>query len=389
MRRKDGKPKRRALRSMPTFEYGFRDNPSVIPISHPSCQGIHTLSNWKVTSLFAGCGGFDLSFLGGFTYMGKHYPILPFDIIDAADNLSDAVECYRLNIGEHCRNADLTSFPINQLHQADVLIGGFPCQDFSSSGPKTGFEGRRGRLYKVLTEYMTEYRPKVVVAENVPYLARLGNGKFLQTILSEFEGEGYHFDVWEMYGPDYGLSQSRRRIFLVGLRDDLAGFPVKPLPTHASAYIPIAKALGDLEAISDESIPNQSQYFIASRATSGGGQGDHINDANDVAYCIRANSRGRIQFHYKLERRLTVRECARLQSFPDEFVFPFTTQRNLTLIGNAVPPILGYRVAESVANYLESDRNGKLPKTSEPGISERPVVKMVRDYGQQAELFSS
>ena len=110
----------------------------------------------------------------------------------------------------------------------------------------------------------------------------------------------------------------------------------------------------DLEQIVDETVANQSQYFVSSRATSGGGQGDNVNDPDKVAYCIRANARGRIQFHYRLDRRLTVRECARVQTFPDAFVFPFTTQRNLTLIGNAVPPILAHAVAQSVCNFIRS-----------------------------------
>jgi DNA (cytosine-5)-methyltransferase 1 len=317
-------------------------------------NGVASAQHWKVVSLFSGCGGLDLSFLGGFRHLKKAYRSLPFEIVQAVDNLPDAVECYRLNIGEHCREADLTTMPITELPEGDVLTGGFPCQDFSSSGPKTGFAGRRGQLYKVLVEYMRAYQPKVVVAENVPHLAKLENGKYLRTILQEFEAEGYHFDTWELYGPDFGLPQSRRRIFIIGVRSDLQGFPVKPRPTHKSSHVSISMALKDLEQVVDETIANQSQYFVATRASSGGGQGDHRNDADKVAYCIRANSRGRIQFHYCLDRRLTVRECARVQSFPDEFVFPFSTQRNLTLIGNAVPPILGYRVAEAVDSFLQS-----------------------------------
>lgn len=354
MRRKDGKPKRRANRTKPEFTFAFRDHPDTRPYRHPCCNGILSSDHWRVVSLFSGCGGFDLSFLGGFEYLGKRYQKLPFDVVDAIDSLPDAVECYRLNLGSHCREGDLTTLPIDQILPADILIGGFPCQDFSSSGPKTGFSGHRGQLYRVLAEYMAVYQPKVVVAENVPYLARLHNGKYLQAILHDFEAEGFHFDVWELYGPDYGLSQSRRRLFLVGARNDLPGFPIKPTASLKNAHIPIATALADLEGVSDETITNQSQFFVASRASSGGGQGDHINKANKVAYCIRANARGRIQFHYRMDRRLTVRECARLQSFPDQFVFPFTTQRNLTLIGNAVPPILGYCVAQSVHGFLRS-----------------------------------
>lgn len=387
MKRKDGKPKLRALRSKPVFEHGLRKNPKTKKYLNPCCNGNTGTGRWKIVSLFSGCGGLDLSFLGGFEYLKKVFTKLPFDIVDAVDHLSDAVECYQLNLGKHCREADLTTLPVEELSSSDILIGGFPCQDFSSSGPKTGFDGRRGQLYKVLVEYMKFYKPKIVVAENVPYLARLHNGKYLDAILKDFEDQGYHFDVWEMFAPDYGLSQSRRRLFLIGVRDDLPGFPVKPIPFCKNNHIPIEHALRDLEAITDETIPNQSQYFIASRASSGGGQGDHSNQRGKVAYCIRANSRGRIQFHYSLDRRLTVRECARLQSFPDEFVFPFTTQRNLTLIGNAVPPILGYQVAESVAQYLSTVEHLHINLSATKNSFPSNKIQRNRSYPRQPELF--
>jgi len=369
------------------FACGFRKSPETAAYRHPCLSGSTHSGHWTIESLFAGCGGLDLSFLGGFEYLGRTYPVLPFDVVDAIDNLPDAVECYRLNLGDHCREADLTSLPISELRPADILIGGFPCQDFSSSGPKTGFAGRRGQLYKVLVEYMQEYQPKIVVGENVSYLARLGNGKYLQAILHDFEGEGYHVDVWELAGPDYGLPQSRRRIFLIGIRNDLLGFPIMPRPSHKNGHISIAAALNDLEMIADESVTNQSQYFVASRASCGGGQGDHTNEANKVAYCIRANSRGRIQFHYALDRRLTVRECARLQSFPDQFVFPFTTQRNLTLIGNAVPPILGYQVARSIVNFLRSYEHVTTATNGTVHVTFASGVQMTRSHVLQPELF--
>lgn len=295
----------------------------------------------------------DLSFAGGFTVFGDQYSHLPFDVIYAADNLADAVETYRLNVGDQIHQLDLTTVGPDEMPSGDVLLGGFPCQDFSSSGTKEGLSGTRGQLYQVLVDYMAVHRPKIVVAENVPHLARLRRGAYLSAILADFEAQGYDFDVWSLYAPDFGLPQSRRRLFLVGVRTDLPGFPEPPRPTHTSRHVPIDVALADLEDVVDESVPNQSQYFRASKASAGGGQGDHANEVGRVAYCIRANARGRIQFHHRLPRRLTVRECARLQSFPDEFVFPFTTQRNLTLIGNAVPPLLGHHVARQIAAFLE------------------------------------
>ncbi|HEX8127904.1 MAG TPA: DNA (cytosine-5-)-methyltransferase [Pyrinomonadaceae bacterium] len=366
MRPKSGLPKRRPLRAKPSFEYGFRTNPATAVYRHPSLDGTTYPDAIPVVSLFAGCGGMDLGFLGGFRFLGELYAPLPFRIVDAIDIDERSIETYRLNIGSHARADDLTAMSSADLPPCRVLIGGFPCQDFSSSGPKVGFAGARGQLYQVLVEYMKVYQPEVVVAENVPHLGRLHGGKYLKTILADFESCGYNFDVWELYAPDYGLPQSRRRLFLVGTRNDLETRPKRPAPTHLNAHVPIDEAIGDLASITDESITNQSQYFVATKATAGGGQGDHTNQRGEPAYCIRANAKARIQFHYELERRLTVRECARLQSFPDEFVFPFAAMTNMTQIGNAVPPLLAYKVANSISDFLANPHEGAEAATHRP-----------------------
>lgn len=368
---------------MPEFDFGFRSNPMVQSYRN-GLGGESTRNPHTVVSLFAGCGGLDLGLQGGFRVLGREFASLPFQILSAIDNNPDAVETYNLNVGPECREADLTTLPTAQLPGADVLTGGFPCQDFSSSGPKVGLEGSRGQLYQVLTEYMVEHQPKVVIGENVPHLGRLSGGKYLEIILRDFEAAGYRFDVWDLYAPNFGVPQSRRRLFLIGTRRDLPGFPVQPRGEYQGAHLPIDVALEDLEGVSDETVTNQSQFFVATRASSGGGQGDHKNKVGEVAYCIRANARGRIQFHYKLDRRLTVRECARLQTFPDEFVFPFSTQRNLTLIGNAVPPVLAHAVAKSVSAYLEAVEEIRFA-AADPAIDRR--ISRLPARSSQPSLF--
>lgn len=358
MRRKTGDPKRKALRNKPEFRYGFQENPKTADYFHRQANAPR-VGSYTVTSLFSGCGGMDLGFVGGFRYGGRLYRSHPFHITRAIDSDQHAIETYRLNLGEHGLVGDLEEIPAAELPKSRVLIGGFPCQDFSSSGPKLGFAGKRGMLYRVLVDYMNEHQPDVVVGENVAHLKRLRDGECLRTILNEFEACGYNFDVWDVFCPDYGLSQSRRRLILMGTRRDLPGRPELPRPTHPHKHLPIEHAIGDLINVTDESVTNQSQYFVATRATSGGGQGDHTNQRGEIAYCIRANAKARIQFHYELDRRLTVRECARLQSFPDEFVFPFSAMTNMTQIGNAVPPIVAHHIAASVADYFMSLPSGR------------------------------
>ena len=355
MRPKSGLPKRKALRNMPKFEFGFRENPAVTAVRRTS-RDRKPRNRSSVVSLFSGCGGLDLGFLGGFHSLGDYYARLPYEIMQAYDHDERAIETYRLNIDDHASVVDLTTVETQSLPQADVLLGGFPCQDFSSCGPKQGFEGKRGRLYRILVDYMIEHQPKIVVGENVPYLAKLRGGELLDTIVNEFEATGYQFKVWTVYCPDYGLPQHRIRLFLVGVRNNLAqqfGRPLPPEPTHFMSHRTIDDAIDDLRVVKDETIPNQSQYFVATKATKGAGQGDQVSVKGEVSYAVRANPKARVHFHYDLERRLTVRECARLQSFPDEFVFPFSTSTNMLQIGNAVPPMIAHKVASEIAGFLK------------------------------------
>ncbi len=309
-----------------------------------------------MVSYFCGCGGLDLGFCGGFNYGGESYKKLPFDIEAAFDNNEKAIETYNHYFAHKADVADVTELTLDDLPKASVLIGGFPCQDFSSCGPLKGLTSARGQLYKELIRYIDKHEPKVVVGENVINLLRIDGGKAVKTIIEDLEhaGPGYRVQVWNMFAPDYGVPQNRQRLFFVGVRSDLEGDPIKPEADFSNKPRSIKWAIGDLEGITDESVPNQSQYFKASKAKKGNGQGDEVNKADEPAYTIRANPKSRVQFHYNLERRLTVRECARIQTFPDDFKFPHSMTTSMFEIGNAVPPVLAYRVASSIADYLDA-----------------------------------
>lgn len=353
LRPKSGLKKRRALRNMPQFQHGFRSNPELVFTLSPRLRSRQTSpEDITAISLFAGCGGLDLGVTGGFRFHNRYYSPLPFHILGAYDNDPRAVETYRLNISDHAHLQDLTQVDMHKLPSADVLFGGFPCQDFSSCGHKRGFESERGRLYKVMVDYMRHHKPKVVVGENVPLLAGMKGGMLLDTIVKDLTEVGYRVKTWFLNCPDYGLPASRRRIFIVCVRDDLLGHPIQPAPTHVMMPVTIDEALDDLISVTDETVPNQSQYFVATKATAGAGQGDQVSKKGEIGYAVRANAKARIHFHYALDRRLTVRECARLQSFPDEFIFPYAAGPNMILIGNAVPPIIAHHVGSSISGYL-------------------------------------
>ena len=308
----------------------------------------------SVVSFFSGCGGLDLGFIGGFNYMGERVKRLPFEIQAAYDHDEKCIVTYRQNIGKHASARDLSCVDVSDMPKAEILIGGFPCQDFSSCGPKKGLGSKRGRLYQALITYMQTFRPKVVLGENVPHLASMGRGAVMNTIMEDLQAVGYRFEVWRLFAPDYGVPQNRTRLFFVGVRNDIPGFPNRPNPTHVGNPRSIGWAIDDLELVLDESVPNQSQYFKASRAKKGNGQGDETNKAGEPSYTIRANAKSRVQYHHRLERRLTVRECARLQTFPDNFAFPHSATTNIMQVGNAVPPLLAHHVAKAIAIFMKT-----------------------------------
>lgn len=297
----------------------------------------------------------DLGFVGGFTYKDEKIPHTAFEVLRAYDNNEKCIQTYSKNISNHAFVKDLSVLDPEKIPSAEVLIGGFPCQDFATCGPRHGIESSRGRLYLSLIRYMDYHKPKLVIGENVPGLANLQKGLILEVIKADLESAGYRVEIWTLFAPDYGIPQRRTRLFIVAVRDDLTGKPQRPTVKYAkSEYRTTKWAIKDLESVTDESIANQSQYFKASRSKRGNGQGDEVSPAEAPSYTIRANAKSRVQFHYSLQRRLTVRECARIQTFPDDFEFPHSATTNVMQIGNAVPPLLAHIVASSVDQFMES-----------------------------------
>lgn len=316
-----------------------------------------------VVSFFCGCGGLDLGFRGSFIYRGAQISRTKFRILKAYDNNVQAVATYNRNVSGEASVLDLSDFDVTQIPAARVLIGGFPCQDFASCGPRRGLSSVRGKLYLAMIKYANAYNPEVVVGENVPGLENIEGGAILERIKEDLSHAGvcgYKVQVWKLYAPDYGIPQSRTRLIIVGVRNDVDGFPTPPAKRFSELnYRTTRWAIEDLEDVVDESVPNQSQYFRASRARKGNGQGDEVSPADAPSYTIRANAKSRVQFHYRLGRRLTVRECARIQTFPDSFVFPHAATTNIMEIGNAVPPLLGNLVAVSIQRFLKGVDDGR------------------------------
>lgn len=300
----------------------------------------------NVVSLFSGCGGMDLGFTGGFEFLGKYYQKLPFNIVWANDVNSAACRTYQKNIGQHIVEGDIWKAMDQMPTDVDIVIGGFPCQDISINGKGAGVDGKRSGLYRAMVEVVSKIRPKVFVAENVKGLLMKHNEKSLKQILSDFRGLGYDVSYHLYNAADYGVPQTRERVFIVGTRPDVKKFsPPAPIDDKP---ITSQEAIGDLESVE----LNPDINHVWSLANKSSDQGNRKLKADRPGYTIRAECHGNIQFHYSLPRRISMREAARFQSFPDAFIFDAKLRETERQVGNAVPPVLAWHMANAVLDVL-------------------------------------
>lgn len=301
-----------------------------------------------VISLFSGCGGMDLGFIGGFDFLGQTYPKTGFKIIWANEISEAACKTYRNNLGNYIVQGDISKEITNLPKSADVIIGGFPCQDISINGKMLGVNGKRSSLYTYIVEAVKKVHPKVFVAENVGGLLLKANSESYTKIMEDFGSLGYNVSCHLYHAEDYGVPQTRERVFIVGTQKDLPAF-TPPMPTTKGTPVTVKMAIEDLETRSED----KTFAHIWSKANVSGEQGNRRMVADRPGYTIRAECHGNIQFHYALPRRISMREAARIQSFPDDFLFPCGLRDTERQIGNAVPPVLGWHVANSVKSVIQ------------------------------------
>jgi DNA (cytosine-5)-methyltransferase 1 len=327
-----------------TFE---RPIQSILPLDLslvPSVEDEYTL-----VSMFSGCGGMDLGFLGGFKFLGRSYRRLPFRIVWANEHNRLACQTYRRNVGSEIICDDVWKAIDTLPSQTDVLIGGFPCQDISVNGKRIGVNGKRTGLYKAMLEAIRRTHPKVFVAENVKGILMKHHQRAIHQVVEDFEELGYRVSYQLYLAAHYGVPQTRERVFIVGTSSDCKPF----VPPRALKRKPVTakEAIADLERLKE----CPSFNHVWSRANRSPEQGDRRLIADRPAYTIRAECHGNIQYHYRLPRRISMREAARFQSFPDNFIFESKLRETERQVGNAVPPVLAWHVAKAVCECLESD----------------------------------
>ena len=304
----------------------------------------------KVVSLFSGAGGLDLGFI-----MAGH------EIIWANDLYGDAVETYRLNIGDHIVCDDIRNVKASDIPDCDIVIGGFPCQGFSVANWKRRADDERNVLYKQLIRVIEEKRPKFFLAENVKGLTNMEHGEVLKLVLADFESLGYKVKWKVLNAADYGVPQTRQRVIIVGVREDIDFEYVYPAPTHNKdgkkglhRWVSVSEALKDLP---DPDQPNniKNHTYSKYKLNINGYIGHRLLDPDKPAPTItaRGDNKGGVVIHPHPngQRRMSCREVATIQSFPIEYEFYGPGSSVYRQIGNAVPPLLGYAVANVFNRY--------------------------------------
>lgn len=331
------------------------------------------MKKYTCIDLFAGCGGFSLGL--------KNAGVKP---IWANEIDEDAAKTYAYNLGNHIICDDIRNIDTSEIPVADILVGGFPCQPFSLSGLQKGFSGRDGDLFYQCVRLIANLKPKVFLLENVPGFARLQKGKFLSKSLETLEGLGYVVDYKILNAVNYGVPQERQRLFIMG--NNLGKENLFPEPTNS--YITVKEAIDDIRNNMDSfenNIPMRHTDRIKKRFAAVR-QGETARDAMDrdpslgtakiTKQCYRRMFEDKpaptivanfvtTTIHYCENRNLTAREAARIQSFPDNFIFQgrktrMSWQKGLSQfeqIGNAVPPKLITSIGKCLIKIIEGKTN--------------------------------
>jgi DNA (cytosine-5)-methyltransferase 1 len=338
------------------------------------------LNNMKVGSFFSGCGGLDL----GFKNAG-------FDLEWANDFDKNACKVYSDNIGDIILG-DITTLSTDYLSDVDIITGGFPCQPFSTAGNRLGTDDNRGNLFFETLKFVKKFKPKVVVFENVRGLLSTVNSngnKMIDDIcfiLSNVDGEvGYNVSWKLLLSSDYEVPQNRYRVIIVGIRKDLNKtfkFPPPVLMSDGS-LLTVGNILKNLDGKSNQEYWELSpqQKTMVPYITEGGSWKDipyeilperfrKIRDnikkyhspnfyrrfgRNEINGTITASAQPENCgiLHPLENRRYSIREIARIQSFPDNFEFNLPrVDANYKVIGNAVPPKLAFHLANEIKNQV-------------------------------------
>lgn len=326
-----------------------------------------------VISLFSGAGGLDI----GFENAG-------FNVLIANEFDKEICKTYKLNhritklIEGDIRKIKNAEFP----QKIDGIIGGPPCQSWSEAGLQKGIKDDRGKLFYEYIRILNYVKPKFFIAENVPGMLALKHKDAVDDFIKQFKKAGYNLNLFLINASDYGVPQDRKRVFYIGFRKDIDVKFEMPKPTTLSQQdkITLKEAIGDLNktAISalfgnyhNPKAINNNEYFVGAYSSIFMSR-NRVRQWNEQGFTVQASGRqcqlhpqapkmqfvSKNKFEFvkgkeKLYRRMTVREVARLQGFPDSFKFIYdNVDLGYKMIGNAVPIKLAEVIAKQVIKVL-------------------------------------
>ena len=334
-------------------------------------------SNLNLVSFFAGCGGLDL----GFTQAG-------FNIVWANEWDKEIWQTYELNHpNTYLDRRDIRKIPSSEIPDCIGIVGGPPCQSWSEAGKQTGIEDARGRLFLEYIRILRDKQPWFFLAENVSGMLHKKHQQALKNIIAAFEEAGYQVNFKLLDAVNFGVPQNRKRVIFVGFRQDLEqAFNFEAIARHTG--LTIKDAIWDLrESALPAKEKNQTNdaCLIANHEYAIGGFSSMYMSRNRVrawgepSFTIQASSRhapihpqankminvGRDKFIFDPNsphpyHRLSVRECARIQTFPDEFIYDYQNlNAGYKMIGNAVPVNLSRALATAIKEQLFSPQAKK------------------------------
>lgn len=322
-----------------------------------------TPNEFTSADLFCGAGG-----------MAKGFEMAGFNQVCGLDWFKEAGMTYRENFSHPLIEGDITQREIKDKFintvkeklngkNLTVLSGGFPCQGFSMSGSRI-VEDKRNSLYKDMLEIIEELQPEFIVAENVKGLRSMLKGKVEDKIKADIRKLGYVVNVTVLNSADYYVPQKRERVIFIANRIGKKNHHPAPL-LESDSYITTKEAISDLVRLKDDPKFNHVRTKHTddmkerlAKVPEGKSLYDKYSDSwkkcpwNEASCTIKENHGG-VNIHPIEPRVITVREMARLQSFPDNFIFKGTKSKQMVQIGNAVPPLLAKAIALSIKRTIK------------------------------------
>ena len=349
----------------------------------------------KIVSFFAGAGGLDL----GFQKAG-------FDVVWANEYDKEIWETYEKNHKNTILDKrSIVDIPSEEVPDCDGIIGGPPCQSWSEGGSKRGIADKRGQLFYEFMRILADKQPKFFLAENVSGMLVPAHKEALENIKQMFDDIGYNLSFELLNVSDFGIPQDRKRVFFIGYRKDLGLKFQFPKPITPKDKFTLEQAIGDLKnnvlPAKEGNYTNGEKCKVKNHEYMIGGfssmfmSRNRVRSWDEVSFTIQAggrhaplhpqapkmnlveqNVREFVRGKENLYRRLSVRECARVQTFPDDFVFHYkSVVAGYKMIGNAVPVNMAKILGQKIFKDLSKIKPTKITLKSTSIISDGNVVR--------------